>query len=60
MRERRSSLGCGVIGDVLYAVGGYNGLTSLRSVEAYRPSTGVWTPIPQMHYRRSYAGILLV
>jgi len=57
MRERRCAMGVGVIDDVLYAVGGHNGLISLKSVEAYRPSTGVWTTIPEMHYPRCNAGI---
>jgi len=56
MRVPRSAIGVGVLNGVLYAVGGHNGIM-LRGVEAYSPSTGVWTSIPDMHYRRSNAGI---
>jgi len=37
----RNGLSVGVLDDVLYAVGGYDGLRVYRSVEAYRSSTGI-------------------
>jgi len=52
----RCGAGVGVLDDVLYAVGGHNGLEIWRSVEAYRPSTGVWTAIADMNVRRQNAG----
>jgi len=53
----RSGVGVGVIDGVLYAIGGHDGLNYLSSVEAYRPSTGVWTSITDMHLPRRHAGI---
>jgi len=53
----RSDVGVGVLDGVLYAVGGYDGLNHLSSVETYRPSTGVWTSITDMHFPRRHAGI---
>ena len=58
MCEHRSSAGVGVLDGVLYAVGGYDGNKLLNSVEAYRPSTGIWTPIGDMHLPRQCAGNL--
>jgi len=60
MCERREGVGVGVLDDVLYAVGGNDGEDVHRSVEAYRPSTGVWSTIPDMHLCRSDAGITIV
>jgi len=56
MRVSRSGVGVGVLDGVLYAVGGHDGLKLLRSVEAYKPSTGVWTTIADMHLCRHNAG----
>lgn len=56
MRVRRSTVGVGVLDDVMYAVGGTNGLKVHRSVEAYSLSTGVWTSIPDMHLCRQFPG----
>jgi len=55
MSVRRGCVGVGVLDGVLYAVGGFNG-SRLSSVEAYRPSTGVWTTLPDMNFTRSCAG----
>jgi len=53
----RNNVGVGVLDGVLYSVGGQNASNIHKSVEAYRPSTGVWSSIPDMHLRRSGAGI---
>lgn len=48
MSEHRRGDGEGVLDGVLYAVGSlgiYDGFNCLSNVEAYRPSTGIWTPI---------------
>jgi len=52
----RSAAGVGVLDGILYAVGGYDGKNTHRSAEAYQPSTGVWTTIPDMHCCRYYPG----
>eukprot|EP00102_Acyrthosiphon_pisum_P021158 XP_016658368.1 PREDICTED: kelch-like protein 2 [Acyrthosiphon pisum] len=58
MSVRRSQVGIGVLDGVLYAVGGCDGSKTLSSVEAYRPSTGVWTTIVDMHLPRRRAGVV--
>ncbi|XP_029343428.1 kelch-like protein 3 isoform X2 [Acyrthosiphon pisum] len=47
-----SSVGIGVLDGVMYVIGGYNGSKTCKSVEAYRPSVGVWTPIADLHLAR--------
>jgi len=56
MHEYRSGVGVGVLGDVIYAVGGFDEFEALSSVEAYKPSTGNWTTIADMHLCRKNAG----
>ncbi|XP_029342297.1 kelch-like protein 2 [Acyrthosiphon pisum] len=60
MCVHRSLVGVGVLDDVLYAVGGWDGHQVLSSVEAYRPSTGVWSTIPDMHLSRRGAGVAVL
>jgi len=49
-------VGVGVLGGIIYAVGGYDGSQVYRSVEAYIPSTGNWITVPDMHLCRRNAG----
>lgn len=56
MRVRRRGAGVGVLDGVIYAVGGFSGTGYLKSVEAFSPSVGVWTPVADMHMCRSDAG----
>lgn len=56
MCGRRRGFGVGVLDGVLYAVGGHDGLNCLSSVEAYSPTTGVWTTIADMNFTRLRAG----
>ncbi|XP_029342934.1 kelch-like protein 2 [Acyrthosiphon pisum] len=60
MRVQRSEVGVGVLDDVLYAVGGWDDTQVWSSVEAYRPSTGVWSTIPDMHSSRIGAGVAVL
>jgi len=46
-------LGVAVLGGALYACGGYDGSTFLRSVEAYDARAGRWTPVAAMNVARS-------
>jgi len=57
MHKNRCGVGIGVLDDVLYAVGGFSGKSYYKSVEAYIPSTGVWTTLSYMHEFRGFAGI---
>jgi len=56
MCVRRYGASVGVLDGVLYVVGGFNGLECQKSVEAYRPSSGVWTTVDDMHFPRQNAG----
>ena len=59
MSSRRSSVGVGVLGGLLYAVGGYDGASRhcLSSVECYNPITKEWSLMCDMSTRRSGAGV---
>ena len=59
MSTRRSSVGVGVLGGLLYAVGGYDGASRhcLSSVECYNPVTKEWGLVCEMSTRRSGAGV---
>ncbi|XP_064418104.1 kelch-like protein 2 isoform X3 [Latimeria chalumnae] len=59
MNTRRSSVGVGVVGGLLYAVGGYDGASRqcLSTVESYNPGTDEWTYVAEMSTRRSGAGV---
>ena len=48
-----SRLGVAVLGGKLYACGGYDGSTFLRSVEVYEPRMNRWSLISPMHVTRS-------
>ena len=58
MQTRRSSVGVAVLGEYLYAVGGYDGASRhcLSSVERYDPTKNEWMPVTEMSTRRSGAG----
>lgn len=62
MSTRRSSVGVGVLNQLLFAVGGYDGSTRqcLSSVECYNPMTDAWTMVAEMSARRSGAGVGVV
>lgn len=44
----------------LCQVGGFDGHTRLRSVEAYNPETNTWSPVPSMLTPRSNFGIEVI
>jgi len=57
MHERRSSMGVGVLGGLLYAVGGTSGDFYLASVEVYDPGTNTWTLVAPMSVNRVNLGV---
>jgi N-acetylneuraminic acid mutarotase len=57
MHEPRSSMGVGVLGGLLYAVGGDSGDVYLASVEAYHPGTNTWTLVAPMSVNRVNLGV---
>ena len=52
-----SALGAAALDDKLYVCGGYDGVTSLRSVECYDAAANQWTEVAQMTRQRSAAGV---
>jgi N-acetylneuraminic acid mutarotase len=57
--SRRFGLGVGVVNDVLYAIGGFQG-AFLGTVEAYDPVTNAWTPRASMPTVRAGFGVGVV
>ena len=57
MIEHRSSVGVGVLDSFLYALGGYNGQTTVNTVERYNPRTQEWNMITEMNTVRSMLGV---
>lgn len=45
MSISRDAVGVCLLGDKLYAVGGYDGQTYLNTVESYDPQTNEWTQV---------------
>lgn len=41
-------VGVAVLSNQIYAIGGYDGLANLSSVEVYNPDTQEWTPAPPL------------
>lgn len=41
----RDAVGVCILGDKLYAVGGYDGQTYLNTMESYDPQTNEWTQV---------------
>jgi len=56
MSTGREGAGLVVANDMLYCIGGYDGLNLLNSAERYDPISGQWTLVASMSTRRS--GIL--
>jgi kelch-like protein 10 len=49
-----------VLDDVVYAMGGYNGLFRLKSVERYNYKTNQWSLIGSMNVKRSDASATIL
>ena len=45
----RDAVGVCLLGDRLYAVGGYDGQTYLNTMESYDPQTNEWTQVQLMN-----------
>lgn len=57
MQSQRCSAGVAVLGGKLYAVGGRDGASCLRTVECYDPHTNKWTSCASMTRRRGGVGV---
>lgn len=47
-----------MLNDRLYVCGGYDGITSLNTVECYDPDRDTWTLLAPMNKHRSAAGLV--
>ena len=45
--------------DRLYVCGGYDGVSSLNTVECYQPDIDVWTLVSTMQKHRSAGGVIV-
>lgn len=50
-------MGVGILDGLLYAVGGYNGQTTVNTVERYNPRTEEWSMVSEMTTARSMLGV---
>ncbi|KAK6030374.1 kelch repeat protein [Ostertagia ostertagi] len=63
LQQRRCRCGVVMAGDLVYAIGGFNGTARIRSVEIYDPRRvllfclGQWMALPSMTTRRSSVGV---
>lgn len=53
-----SAVGAAALNDRLYVCGGYDGVSSLNTVECYHPDSDTWTTIPPMQKHRSAGGVI--
>ena len=60
MSTARSTVGVAVLNGRLYAVGGRDGSSCLRTVECYDPHTNKWTSCAPMARRRGGVGVGVV
>lgn len=60
MSISRDAVGVCLLGDKLYAVGGYDGQTYLNIVEAYDPQTNEWTQVAPLCLGRAGACVVTV
>lgn len=57
MNTRRSGVGLCVLEDKLYAMGGFDGCTYLKSVEWFDSKQNQWRMATSMNYRRLGCGV---
>lgn len=55
-----TSAGLAVLGDKVYAVGGFNGSLRVRTVDVYDAATDSWTTCNNMEARRSTLGVAVL
>ncbi|EDW39735.1 GL15763 [Drosophila persimilis] len=60
MPNRRCRSGLSVLGDKVYAVGGFNGALRVRTVDVYDPATDHWASCCNMEARRSTLGVAVL
>ena len=60
MNNCRDAVGMATLGDRIYSVGGYDGLTYLDAVESYDPVTGEWEAVASLAHPRAGACVVPV
>ncbi|XP_072320049.1 kelch-like protein 5 isoform X2 [Eucyclogobius newberryi] len=60
MSISRDAVGVCLLGDRLFAVGGYDGQVYLNTVEAYDPQTNEWTQVAPLYLGRAGACVVTV
>ena len=58
MNCKRSAVGAVAVGDHLYVCGGFDGLSSLDTVERFDPDENSWSMVSNMTKHRSAAGVV--
>ncbi|XP_010971861.1 kelch-like protein 1 isoform X1 [Camelus dromedarius] len=56
----RDAVGVCLLGDRLYAVGGYDGQTYLNTMESYDPQTNEWTQMASLNIGRAGACVVVI
>jgi kelch-like protein 18 len=51
-------VGAAALNNFLYVCGGYDGVTSLNTVECYQPDKDVWAVVASMIRHRSAGGVV--
>ena len=60
MSTARCGLGLAAVGGKVYAIGGWTGSSTLKSVEAYDPQLGSWALVASMSVKRcDHASVVL-
>ena len=57
MLTNRHGLGVGCIGGPLYAIGGHDGWSFVKTVERYDPETCTWSYVASMSHARCTLGV---
>ena len=57
LNTSRSGVGVGVLGEAMYAMGGYDGRSCLKTVERYDPLVDVWSLVAPTNITRSFPGM---
>lgn len=60
MNIGRDAIGVALLGDSLIAVGGYDGVQYLKTVEKYDAEKNEWTPLAPLNYNRAGACVVTV
>lgn len=56
MHTKRLAVGVAVVNRLMYAIGGFDGLNRLHTVECYHPENDEWSMVSSMQTMRSGAG----